>query len=190
MIPPSFDCQSALNHDCCEVSLVKRWGSAMKPAISAMDVDADRAGSPLPALEKRASLGPHELSGPYESRNLGDVFGLTQFGAMMETLPPGSRSSIRHWHSKSDEFVMVLKGELTLVSNEGETLLSAGMISGFKAGVENAHHLVNKSDNEGRFLVVGSRVPGDEVHYPHDDFKWAFNEDGTWSAAHKDGTPY
>lgn len=162
----------------------------MKPAISAMDVDADRAGSPLPALEKRASLGPHELSGPYESRNLGDVFGLTQFGAMMETLPPGSRSSIRHWHSKSDEFVMVLKGELTLVSNEGETLLSAGMISGFKAGVENAHHLVNKSDNEGRFLVVGSRVPGDEVHYPHDDFKWAFNEDGTWSAAHKDGTPY
>jgi len=162
----------------------------MKPAIRAMDVDADRGGSPLPAPEQRASLGPHELSGPYESRNLGAVFGLTQFGAMMETLPPGSRSSIRHWHSKSDEFVMVLTGELTLISNEGETVLIDGMVAGFKAGAENAHHLVNKSDSDARFLVVGSRVAGDEVHYPHDDFKWAVGDDGTWFAAHKDGTPY
>jgi uncharacterized cupin superfamily protein len=144
----------------------------------------------LPGPEQRAVLGPHELSGPYGSRNLGDVFGLTQFGVMMETLPPSSRSSIRHWHSKSDEFVMVLEGELILVSNEGETVLTAGMIAGFKAGAENAHHLINKSDGEARFLVVGSRVPGDEVHYPHDDFKWAVNDDGTWFAAHKDGTPY
>lgn len=162
----------------------------MKPAIRAMDVAADRGGSPLPPPEQRSALGPHELSGPYESRNLGDGFGLTQFGVMMETLRAGSRSSIRHWHSKSDEFVMVLEGELTLVSNEGETLLTSGMIAGFKAGVENAHHLINKSDADARFVVVGSRVSGDEVYYPHDDFRWAVNDDGTWFAAHKDGTPY
>lgn len=158
--------------------------------MRALDVEPDSGGAPLPVPEKQTDLGPHELSGPYETRNLGDVFSLTQFGAMMETLPPGSRSSIRHWHSKSDEFVRVLEGELTLISNEGETVLSAGMITGFKAGVENAHHLVNRSGAQARFLVVGSRVPGDEVHYPHDDFKWAFNDDGTWFAAHKDGKPY
>jgi uncharacterized cupin superfamily protein len=162
----------------------------MKPAIDAMKVDAAKGGKSLPAERDRAALGPHELGGPYESRNLGDLFGLTQFGVMMETLPPGSRSSIRHWHTKSDEFVMVLEGELTLVTNEGEALVRAGMVAGFRAGEENAHHLINKSNTDARFLIVGSRVPGDEVHYPHDDFKWAVDEDGTWYAARKDGTPY
>ncbi|WOF75215.1 cupin domain-containing protein [Parvibaculaceae bacterium PLY_AMNH_Bact1] len=162
----------------------------MKPAIDAMAVTAVRGGDPLPPEKDRLSLGPHELGGPYESRNLGDLFGLTQYGVMMETLAPGSRSSIRHWHTKSDEFVMVLQGELTLVANEGETLMKNGMFAGFPAGKANAHHLINRSDAEARFLVIGTRVPGDEVHYPHDDFQWAFNEDGTWYAAHKDGTPY
>lgn len=91
----------------------------MKPAIDAMKVDAAKGGKSLPAESDRAALGPHELGGPYESRNLGDLFALTQFGVMMETLPPGARSSIRHWHTKSDEFVMVLEGEWTLVTNEG-----------------------------------------------------------------------
>lgn len=162
----------------------------MKPAIDAMTVDAFKGGKSLPAESDRAALGPHELGGPYESRNLGDLFGLTQFGVMMETLPPGSRSSIRHWHTKSDEFVMVLEGELTLVTTEGETLVRAGVVAGFKSGEENAHHLINTSNTDARFLVVGSRVPGDEVHYPHDDFKWAVAEDGTSYAARKDGTPY
>jgi len=155
-----------------------------------MKVDAAKGDKSRPVESDRAALGPHELGGPYESRNLGDLFELTQVVVMMETLPPGSRSSIRHWHTKSDEFVMVLEGELTLVTNEGETLVRADMVAGFKAGEENAHHLINKSNTDARFLVVGSRVPGDEVHYPHDDFKWAVAEDGTWYAARKDGTPY
>lgn len=64
------------------------------------------------------------------------------------------------------------------------------MVVGFPAGKANAHHLINQSDADARFLVVGTRMPGDEVHYPHDDFKWAVSDDGTWFAAHKDGTPY
>eukprot|EP00439_Symbiodinium_sp_Y106_P087697 s1_g233.t1 len=162
----------------------------MKPAIQAMEAEAVKGGAPLPPVEERDTLGPHELGGPYESRNLGDLFGLTQYGVGMETLPPGSRSSIRHWHTKSDEFVLVLDGELTLITDEGEMAMTAGMVAGFAAGSENAHHLINNSDAEARFLVVGSRVPGDEVHYPHDDFQWAVAEDGSWYAAHKDGTPY
>lgn len=165
-------------------------GVVMKPAVDAMTVTAVKGGTPLLPEKDRRSLGPHEFGGPYESRNLGDLFGLTQYGVMMETLPPGSRSSIRHWHTKSDEFVMVLEGELTLISNEGETVMRSGMVVGFPAGKANAHHLINQSDAEARFLVVGTRMPGDELHYPHDDFKWAVSDDGTWFAAHKDGTPY
>lgn len=162
----------------------------MKPAMDAMSVDAISGGKTLPPEQERVALGPHEQNGPFKSRDLGAPFGLTQFGVIMETLPPGSRSSIRHWHTKSDEFVMVLEGVLTLVTDEGETEMSSGMVAGFSAGRENAHHLINRSDVDARFLVVGTRVPGDEVHYPHDDFKWAVGDDGTWFAAHKDGTPY
>lgn len=109
-------------------------GVVMKPAVDAMTVTAVKGGTPLLPEKDRRSLGPHEFGGPYESRNLGDLFGLTQYGVMMETLPPGSRSSIRHWHTKSDEFVMVLEGELTLVTNEGETVMRSGMVVGFPAG--------------------------------------------------------
>lgn len=162
----------------------------MKPAMDAMSVDAVSGGKTLPPEQARKALGPHELNGPYRSRDLGAPFGLTQFGVTMETLASGSRSSIRHWHTKSDEFVMVLEGVLTLVTDEGETEMSSGMVAGFSAGRANAHHLINRSEVDARFLVVGSRVPGDDVHYPHDDFKWAVADDGTWFAAHKDGTPY
>ena len=99
-------------------------------------------------------------------RALGDQFGLTQFGFNLETLEPGAQSSVRHWHTLADEFVYMLEGELVLRADDGEHTLRPGMCVGFKAGDRNAHHLVNRSDRAARFLVVGTRVPGDHAHYP------------------------
>ena len=132
----------------------------------------------------------HSRMGPFEGRALGDHFGLTQFGAALETLPPGSQSALRHWHPKSDELVWMVAGELTLITNEGESALTSGMCVGFKAGVENGHHLVNRSSAPATFLVIGSRVEGDGVVYPDDDLQWQQQDDGSYKPAHKDGTPY
>ena len=115
---------------------------------------------------------------------------MTQFGAVLDVLQPNSQSALRHWHTKSDEFVLVLDGELTLITDEGETALRQGMCAGFKAGVTNAHHLVNRSKATAKFLVVGTRARGDEAHYPDDDFQWLVEKDGSWYAAKKDGTKY
>ena len=41
--------------------------------------------------------------------------GITQFGAFVQVLQPGTRSSIKHWHSDEDEMVYVLEGVITLV---------------------------------------------------------------------------
>jgi uncharacterized cupin superfamily protein len=74
---------------------------------------------------------PHDV--PYRQRShrqLSDAFGLSQFGVNLLKLPPGAWSSQRHWHERQDEFVYVLEGEVTLITNEGETVLSAGMIAG------------------------------------------------------------
>jgi uncharacterized cupin superfamily protein len=127
--------------------------------------------------------------GRFQCRLLGDAFGLTQFGANLEILAPGAQSALRHWHSLSDEFVYVLEGELVLRTDDGETLVSAGMCVGFKAGTPNGHHFINRSAVEARFLVVGTRVTGDVASYPDDDIMWCGGAAGSY-VAHKDGTPY
>jgi uncharacterized cupin superfamily protein len=154
----------------------------MKPAVDTADIAPETKHS---VPEPFASI-----LGPYEGRALGDYFGLTQFGAALEILEPNSQSSLRHWHTRSDEFVLVLDGELTLINAEGETLLEPGMCAGFRASVDNAHHLINTSNAPAKYLVIGTRMAGDEVHYPDDDFQWLRNEEGTSYAASKDGVQY
>lgn len=120
-------------------------------------------------------------------QSLGDAGGLTQFGVNLIELQPGAASSQRHWHTEQDEFVTVVSGELTLITDEGETLMRAGDCAAFPAGRPNGHHLLNRGWGNALFLVVGSRVPGDSAHYPDIDLVY----DGVADAyTHKDGTRY
>lgn len=121
-------------------------------------------------------------------RPLGDLFGLRSFGVNHVTLPPGAVSALHHRHSVQDEFVIVLSGEITLVHDAGETLLTPGMCAGFpRNGI--SHHLVNRSSQEAAYLEVGDRQDGDTVSYPRDDLQ--ADRTGTgWRFTHKDGTPY
>jgi len=126
-----------------------------------------------------------------KKRKLGDALGLTNFGVNLVALPPGCWSSQRHWHSKQDEFIYIVSGILTLVMNEGERELSAGMVAGFPAGVENGHHLVNTSDADAVYMEVGDRLAGDICEYSDIDMRTQIIEDGkTDRYVHKDGTPY
>ena len=54
-----------------------------------------------------------------EKRPLGDLFGLANFGVNLTTLAPGAVSSLRHMHFKQDEFIYILEGNPTLVTNAG-----------------------------------------------------------------------
>ena len=100
---------------------------------------------------------------------LGEAGGLTQFGVNLVVMQPGSRSSLRHWHSHEDEFLMVVSGELVLIDDRGEQALRQGDCAAYRAGDENAHHLVNRSDHEARFLVTGTSHPADICTYPDED---------------------
>lgn len=103
---------------------------------------------------------------------LGDAAGLTQFGVNLVTLEPGVWSSQRHWHDKEDEFVYVVEGELTLVTDTGEETLRAGDCAGFKAGARDGHCLQNRSHKPARFLVVGGRDDADWGEYSDIDMKF------------------
>ncbi len=124
-----------------------------------------------------------------EKRPLGAVFGLTRFGVNLTRLAPGAVSSLRHAHALQDEFIYVLEGEPTLVTDAGETLLAPGMCAGFCAGTGDAHRLINHSARDALFLEVGDRTPGDAVSYPDDDLAAAM-VDGVWRFTHRDGCPY
>lgn len=124
-----------------------------------------------------------------EKRQLGDVFGLQNFGVNLTRLEPNSASSILHRHSKQDEFIYILQGTPTLITENEEILLSPGMCAGFPAkGI--AHQLVNRTEQVVVYLEVGDRTKGDEGTYPNDDLKAVLGDDGKWMFTHKDGRPY
>jgi uncharacterized cupin superfamily protein len=123
-------------------------------------------------------------------RRLGDAAGLTQFGVNLLRLAPGVWSSQRHWHTHEDEFVYVLRGEVVLVTDQGEEILRAGDCAGFKAGVPDGHCLQNRSMQDAEVLVVGSR--NDEDHGEYSDIDMVFiagRYSGEGGYRRKDGTP-
>ena len=124
-----------------------------------------------------------------EKRSLGDFFGLRNFGVNLTKLAPGGESALLHRHSKQDEFIFILQGEPTLITEREEIQLSPGMCAGFPAqGI--AHQLVNRTQQDVLILEVGDRTPGDEGSYPRDDIQAVLGADGKWVFTHKDGRPY
>ena len=122
-------------------------------------------------------------------RPLGDPFGLKNFGVNLTRLSPGAFSALHHRHSRQDEFIYVLEGEPTLLTDLGETSLRPGMVAGFAAS-GTTHHLENRTDRDCLILEIGDRTAGDEVNYPDDDLQMTIAEDGRRRWARKDGTAY
>ena len=100
---------------------------------------------------------------------ISEVAGLTQFGAFIEELQPGSRSSLKHWHSSEDELVFVLDGEITLLEGDEAIILRPGDAAAFRAKDPVGHFLENRSASTARYLMVGTRGAVDRITYPDHD---------------------
>ena len=141
-----------------------------------------RTGSIYPAPYAAMMAGRSSL-------RLGDLGGLTQFGVNLVTLAPGARSSLRHWHTHEDEFVMVTEGRLLLIDDEGEHAMTAGDCAAFPAGQANGHCFENRTETEARFLVIGTRAPREVATYSDVDLRVTI-EPGGAVFTRKDGRPY
>ena len=107
--------------------------------------------------------------GPSNYKLLAQLGGLTQFGAHLERLEAGSRSSPQHRHENEDELVFVLDGEVVLMEDDAETVLTAGDAAAWPAGHHAHHCLDNRSAHQATYLVVGTKAQSDRVHfYDHD----------------------
>jgi uncharacterized cupin superfamily protein len=152
-----------------------------RPALDPLEVEPNRGSNyPEPFRQRVAAR---------VKRKLGDALGLKNFGVNLTTLAPGGQSALRHWHSRQDEFVYMVSGELVLITEAGEQVLKPGMAAGFPAGKADGHHLINRSAKDATYLEVGDRTPGDGACYPDDDIR-ALMQEGRWTFSRKDGTPY
>jgi uncharacterized cupin superfamily protein len=123
--------------------------------------------------ENQAKVGRSSYPPPHDEPvrgrktwSLTSQWHLTQFGVNRVELPPGAWSTNRHWHSNNDELVVVISGELVLVTDEGEEVLRAGDCVAFKAGVENAHHLQNRGEAPAVYYDIGGRDAFDRAVFP------------------------
>jgi len=143
-------------------------------------------------VKKRTGSGyPSPYDAPMAGRirqRLGDAAGLTQFGVNLLVLEPGAWSSQRHWHANEDEFVFVLSGDVVLVTDAGEEVLSPGDCAGFPKGKRDGHHLINRSASKAAVcLEVGTRSAVDFCGYPDIDM---VIDSKVGKYTHRDGTPY
>jgi uncharacterized cupin superfamily protein len=151
------------------------------PALDPREVPAQTtSGYPEPFRSRVA--GRHR-------KRLGDAAGIKNFGVNLVTLDPRAESSMRHWHEKQDEFIFVVEGEITLVTNAGRQRLGPGMAAGFPAGSADAHQLVNETNKPVVYLEIGDRTPDDSASYPDVDLAVRMI-DGKWVYSRKDGRPY
>lgn len=119
-------------------------------------------------------------------RLLAPPSGITDLAISQTIMKPGSSSSQRHWHEGEDEFLVMLSGEAVLVDDHGRTPLRPGDCAAFPKGDGNGHHIVNESEADCVFIVLGIPEKTD-CHYPDIDLR----VDGpTQVYTHKDGTPY
>ncbi|MDX2145526.1 MAG: cupin domain-containing protein [Rhodospirillaceae bacterium] len=147
----------------------------LKPALEPLEV---------PAVSKTIYPPPHDKVVKGRSkRKLAPALGLKDFGVNLTTLMQGAASAMRHHHSNNDEFVYIVDGEATLITDAGEQTLSTGMCAGFPKGKKDGHHLVNKSDRPVLYLEVGTNNMPDLIHYP-DARLWLYEDEkgrGTFS---------
>lgn len=104
-------------------------------------------------------------------------FGLSQFGVSRVELPPGAWSTQRHWHKTNDEAVIVISGELTLVTDEGEEVLGPGDCVGFRMNNPDAHHLQNRGSEPAVYFDIGGRDMYDVSTFPDAGFEAKFRHE-------------
>jgi len=151
------------------------------------------AFDPADIAESNATSYPVAFRGDNSkrwNRRLGDHVGLKNFGVNLTRIVPGGQSSARHAHTRQDEFIWVVSGEIVLETNEGAQTLRTGMCAGFPAGCGNAHRFVNRSNADATILVIGDRTPFDEIDYPDIDNHAKAGADGKYVHTRKDGSPH
>ena len=114
-------------------------------------------------------LTPYE-DGPeghrFSARSLARDVGAERTGFGLYELEPGQSTWPYHFELGSEEWLLVVEGEVTLRTPDGERTLRAGDLVCFPEGPEGAHAVRNDSDATARFAMPSVDEPTNAAIYP------------------------
>jgi uncharacterized cupin superfamily protein len=96
---------------------------------------------------------------------VGAHIGAELLGGSMYELEAGDRLWPYHTHHANEEWVVVVRGEPTLRTHEGERQLQEGDVVAFPRGKQGAHQIRNDTDRPIRVLMLSSTIKPDIVEY-------------------------
>ena len=117
---------------------------------------------------------------------VGKRVGLEELGVTLYVLPPDNANAPYHWHHNTEEALLVLSGEASLRTPEGERRLLSGDLVSFPRGASGAHKVTNSSSDVARYLIFSTKPASDIVEYP-DSQKVSFGSRGQGSRIVRDG---
>lgn len=120
---------------------------------------------PLPAA--MAPQGPAKDRYDPRVAMVGALAGAAKLGFNLIALSPGKRAFPFHSHRTNEEAFLVLsgRGEVRL-GGERRAIVAGDLICAPAGGPETAHQIINSSDEELRYLAIGTRETPDVIEYP------------------------
>ena len=97
---------------------------------------------------------------------IGPRLGGELLGGSLYELEPGESTWPYHYELGCEEWLVVVSGQPTLRTSDGERQLEPGDVAVFPEGPSGAHKVVNGSGQTARVLILSSKAPLAVVHYP------------------------
>ena len=103
----------------------------------------------------------------FSAAALGRDLGAALTGCGVYELEPGEATWPYHFELNEEEWLIVVAGEVTLRTPDGERVLRVGDVACFPAGAAGAHAMRNAGASIARFAMPSSNAPyGDACVYP------------------------
>lgn len=87
-------------------------------------------------------------------------------GGSIYLIGPGQKSFPYHFHHANEEMLIVLEGEVSVRTPDGEQTATKGDALMFPTGPEGGHQLVNRTDSDARVLMMSTMVYPEVAQYP------------------------
>ncbi len=97
---------------------------------------------------------------------LGHQAGAEHLGLSLFELEPGSAAFPMHYHLDNEEMLIVVSGEPSLRTPDGERRLTEGEVVAFPVGEDGAHQVINRTDTPVRALILSEMNAPDIVVRP------------------------
>jgi uncharacterized cupin superfamily protein len=99
-------------------------------------------------------------------------------GGSMYELEPGHKLFPYHTHHANEEWLLVVRGQPTLRTADGEQELQEGDVAVFRRGSDGFHQVANRTDSPIRVLMISTLIAPDIVEYPDSGKVGARSADG------------